>query len=574
MELKIKKDKAEEEDLAQTGWEEIVAASSTILPSLSLQGLWQSLIYDTNVKEKLLHDIETSLFLAEKKVDPIRVGINRVVLLHGPPGSGKTSLCKALAQKLFIKMAKSKRFDNGVLVEIISHNLFSGKLVQKMFEEIQSKVNNPRTFVFILIDEVETLTAACKNSESSLKCSDAVLVLNVLLTEIDKVKQHTNVLILTTSNITGFIDLGFVDRADIKQYVSRRAAVYVNFGAHLEDEIESMESSEMKNTMSGNLPWGNVRIHYLISKLNKDESEKEDLAETGCEAIVTASSTLLPSVSLRGLWKSLIYDTNVKENIFSNIHQKLFLDERKVEPTLFGFNRVVLLHGPPGSGKTSLCKALAQILTIRMIKSNRYDDGVLFEINSNSLFSNWFSESGNLMQKMFEEIKNKVNNPRTFVFVLIDEVESLMASRKNSRVMTALLNEIKEHINVLILTTSNTALIDLGFVYRADIMQYVDLPILSAVYKIYLDSIWELDKKGVINFLGVMDMHIKVLWRVARMSEGFSGRTLRKIPFHALAMIPKLSGGIDIEIFLESMKTAVKNEKKKSGGIQKFLRLF
>merc|ERR1712142_849293 len=302
---------------------------------------------------------------------------------------------------------------------------------------------------------------------------------------------------------------------------------------------------------------------------NKDESEKEDLAETGCEAIVTASSTLLPSVSLRGLWKSLIYDTNVKENIFSNIHQKLFLDERKVEPTLFGFNRVVLLHGPPGSGKTSLCKALAQILTIRMIKSNRYDDGVLFEINSNSLFSNWFSESGNLMQKMFEEIKNKVNNPRTFVFVLIDEVESLMASRKNSRVMTALLNEIKEHINVLILTTSNTALIDLGFVYRADIMQYVDLPILSAVYKIYLDSIWELDKKGVINFLGVMDMHIKVLWRVARMSEGFSGRTLRKIPFHALAMIPKLSGGTDMGLFLESMKIAVKNEKKEREGLDK-----
>lgn len=31
--------------------------------------------------------------------------------------------------------------------------------------------------------------------------------------------RHPNVLILTTSNITGAIDLAFVDRADIKQYI-------------------------------------------------------------------------------------------------------------------------------------------------------------------------------------------------------------------------------------------------------------------------------------------------------------------------------------------------------------------
>ena len=36
------------------------------------------------------------------------------------------------------------------------------------------------------------------------------------------------------------------------------------------------------------------------------------------------------------------------------------------------------------------------------------------EINSHSLFSKWFSESGKLVQKMFTEIKRLVENPRYY----------------------------------------------------------------------------------------------------------------------------------------------------------------
>ena len=73
--------------------------------------------------------------------------------------------------------------------------------------------------------------------------SDAIRVVNALLTQIDKLSRFPNVLVLTTSNITGTarrapllrnidcathlsihcplgaIDLAFVDRADIKQYI-------------------------------------------------------------------------------------------------------------------------------------------------------------------------------------------------------------------------------------------------------------------------------------------------------------------------------------------------------------------
>ena len=49
-----------------------------------------------------------------------------------------------------------------------------------------------------------------------------------------------------------------------------------------------------------------------------------------------------------------------------------------------------------------------------------------------SLFSKYFSESGKLVQKMFAEIRELIDDPNAFVCVLIDEVESLAAARYNN----------------------------------------------------------------------------------------------------------------------------------------------
>lgn len=203
--------------------DETTAASVSELPNRSLDGVWDSLVYEDDIKPKLLNYIYTTLLFSDANVNFNLVSWNRIVLLHGPPGTGKTSLCKALAQKLAIRL--SHRYSHGKLVEINSHSLFSkwfsesGKLVQRLFSMITEMVEDDDAFVVVLIDEVESLTAARSAAASGSEPTDSIRVVNALLTQLDKLKHRKNVLIMTTSNMTESIDTAFIDRADIKQYV-------------------------------------------------------------------------------------------------------------------------------------------------------------------------------------------------------------------------------------------------------------------------------------------------------------------------------------------------------------------
>ena len=123
----------------------------------------------------------------------------------------------------------------------------------------------------------------------------------------------------------------------------------------------------------------------------------------------------------------------------------------------------------------------------------------MLEIKSHSLFSKWFSESGKLISKLFQRIREIVQDePDSLFCVLIDEVESIAASRVNGngggvepsdtvRAVNSLLTSIdslKAFRNIIVLSTTNiTSSVDAAFVDRVDMKQYIGLPCLKARYK-------------------------------------------------------------------------------------------
>lgn len=179
--------------------------------------------------------------------------------------------------------------------------------------------------------------------------------------------------------------------------------------------------------------------------------------------------------------------------------------------------------------------------------------------------------------RLFAKIREIVMDPHNLVCVLIDEVESMAYARdcmsgqepKDAmRVVNALLTQldaIKEHPNVLILATSNLAdTIDLAFLDRADIKQYIGLPNVTAIKCIYETMLTEMMRIGIINeqSLKESDRHEGLLTALAKRSIGLSGRALRKLPFlahavHTASSDFDMNGKIELSDYLDAMLAAL-----------------
>ena len=347
-------------------------------------------------------------------------------------------------------------------------------------------------------------------------------------------------------------------------------------------------------------------VHLYLHSLY-DEEPAEETAE-GDESTVAFQMWSLPALPFDGLWETLLFEEDVKKRLLRYVSSSVHFASMQVDSQVIAWNRVVLLHGPPGTGKTSLCRGLAHKLSIRL--SGRYRQSHLLEINAHSLFSKWFSESGKMVMSMFARVTELLEEGDAFVTVLIDEVESLSAARQAAvsggepsdavRVVNALLtqlDQLRRFPNVIVLATSNLmGAIDPAFIDRADLKLYIGPPGVSARYDILSSCVSELCRARIVSaadtFLSLSSLtpllpeggasyemlralptesgarsqvarQSMVLHAIAAACDGLSGRALRKLPFLAHALyLREGARETPVDEFLEALHKAVLHERQ------------
>ena len=448
------------------------------------------------------------------------------VLLYGPPGTGKTLLAKAVAGET------NSHFTAISGPEIMGK--YYGESEERLREIFKQAEENTPSIIFI--DEIDSI--APKRDEVTGEVEKRIV--SQLLTLMDGMKSRGKVVVIAATNRPDSIDpalrrpgrfdreieIGVPDdegRLEILQIHTRGMPVdekvdlkqfaRITHG-FVGADLESLSKEAAMKSLRRILPDIDLQQEKISGEiLQKIKISEDDFREALKEVRPSALREVLvqiPNVTWDDVGGLDVLKDELKEAVEWPLKHKEAFDYVDVATP-----KGILLHGPPGTGKTMIAKALA-----KMTESN------FIAVKGPELLSKWVGES----EKGVREIFRKARQAAPCI-IFFDEIDALVPRRgggDSSHVSENVVSQILTEIDGL--EELNDVLI-IGATNRLDI---VDEALLRPGR---FDRIIEVPKPDAKGRKHILEIHTKKkpldskvdLVKLVELTDGFTGAELASV---------------------------------------------
>jgi transitional endoplasmic reticulum ATPase len=415
------------------------------------------------------------------------------VLLHGPPGCGKTLLARAVANET------DAAFFSVSGPEVI-HKFYgeSERQLREIFDQAKQKAPS-----IIFLDEIESIAPKRENVVGDVEKR----VVAQLLALLDGMKDRGQIVVVAATNLPNLLDPalrrpGRFDREIVIGIPDSPARLQIleihTRGMPLAEDVDLKKMAEITHGFTGadlealSREAAMVALRKIIPQIDFALEVIPYQLLADLEVTMDNFREALKEVEPSGIREVFTEIPNVRWTDIGGLEEiKMELQEAVEWPMkyvdIFKYTNVspakgILIHGAPGTGKTLLAQAVATESEANFIS-----------IKGPQLISKWVGESEKGIREVFK--KARQSSP---CVLFLDELDALAPARSSSsdshvseRVISQLLTEmdgIEELRGVIVLAATNRLdLIDPALLRpgRLDLLLEMPVPDESARLEIF-----------------------------------------------------------------------------------------